>query len=191
MNSSSSTSLYPSSGIQYENIYESLTLRITLCLICLALMTVGSVLWFVLITFERFGGDPQKRSLSNQLTYYLGFTALLTLNVNAFTHFLRASIGCLSLYLVCFSIMVKRAASFMIAMFLLEILLYKLLQLVIYKRIAALNDDLISVFVLLTNLFLVSIVVFVWVWLGSMDNAYTNLLCCLNTPLEYFPEPNR
>ena len=29
------------------------------------ILMIGSLLWFGIIHFERFGGDPQKRSISN------------------------------------------------------------------------------------------------------------------------------
>ena len=153
---------------------------------------------FILFLFFKVGvlKNMSTKELANSIftgdkcCYIVSYT-MLTLNVNAFTHFLRASIGCLHPILVHFSAIVRRSTSYLMAILFIEIITFKALQLVIHKRIAALNDDIISVFMLCVDLCMVSIWVFVWIWMGSLDNSYTNLLSCTNTPPEYLPQPNK
>ncbi len=54
---------------------------------------VGNVFTFSIIHYERWGGDPQKRSLSNQLTSFCFVNVAFASIVNYSIYFVRAMVG--------------------------------------------------------------------------------------------------
>lgn len=122
---------------------------------CLAMLALGNALWFAIVHFERFAGDPQKRCLSNILSSYaclgcavsLTMTILITLSPLLFECSTPQSIG----YGLVFF---RRWSSSAVLSFLAEILLYKMLQVYSYYFVAGLNDTFWGIYLLLLNLVL-------------------------------------
>ena len=63
-----------------ESLYEDPIIRILGIVFHGIILVIGSLLWFGIIHFERFGGDPQKRSISNYIVSYIA-SSVLTLKV--------------------------------------------------------------------------------------------------------------
>ena len=53
------------------NLYGDLTTKVIAAVIHTAIQVGGGFLWFGIAHFEKFGGDPCKRSISNQLISYI------------------------------------------------------------------------------------------------------------------------
>ena len=51
---------------KYENIYEYTSTKIIVIITYTLVETVGNVLWWGIIHYELFGGDPKKRSITNK-----------------------------------------------------------------------------------------------------------------------------
>ncbi len=51
----------------YEYVYDGFVLRTVLAVLICVVTAIGTILYLGLISFERFGGDPQKRGILNQV----------------------------------------------------------------------------------------------------------------------------
>ena len=60
-----------------EEMFEDTSMTIYAIVVYIFNMPVGSVLWFLVIHYERFGGDPMKRSISNKLLSSAALVKLL------------------------------------------------------------------------------------------------------------------
>ena len=55
--------------IRYEminDVYDNIPTKVITILICIFVLTIGNALWFGIIHFELYGGDPKKRSITNK-----------------------------------------------------------------------------------------------------------------------------
>ena len=52
--------------IRYETIYDNIPTKIVTVLTYLSVETLGNALWFGIIHYELFGGDPKKRTITNK-----------------------------------------------------------------------------------------------------------------------------
>ena len=51
---------------EYKNLYEYISTKIIEVIIYSLVETVGNALWWGIIHYELFGGDPMKRSITNK-----------------------------------------------------------------------------------------------------------------------------
>ena len=51
---------------RYETIYDNIPTKIVTVLTYLSVETLGNALWFGIIHYELFGGDPKKRTITNK-----------------------------------------------------------------------------------------------------------------------------
>ena len=128
----------------------------------------SSFVFILIIHFEKYGGDPQKRTLVNQLTSYicaLLFLFLVTKNIAMST---RVVFGCFHLYL---GYSVNISASILVVciiMFILDIFIYKFFKVFAYRLVVNLNEDNCAFFLSIINpVVSVSIKVFSFVKMGN------------------------
>ena len=57
---------YEEESNKYENIYEYTSTKIIALTTYTLAETVGNALWWGIIHYETFGGDPKKRSITNK-----------------------------------------------------------------------------------------------------------------------------
>ena len=57
---------YEEESNKYKNIYEYTSTKIIAIITYTLVETVGNVLWWGIIHYELFGGDPKKRSITNK-----------------------------------------------------------------------------------------------------------------------------
>ena len=57
---------YEEESNKYKNIYEYTSTKIIAIFTYTLVETVGNVLWWGIIHYELFGGDPKKRSITNK-----------------------------------------------------------------------------------------------------------------------------
>ena len=57
---------YEEESNKYENIYEYTSTKIIVLMTYTLVEIVGNVLWWGIIHYELFGGDPMKRSITNK-----------------------------------------------------------------------------------------------------------------------------
>ena len=60
----------------FERIFDSLWIKILGCVICILMVTFNNAYSILVCLFEKYGGDPMKRSLKNQIVVQLWYTAI-------------------------------------------------------------------------------------------------------------------
>ena len=162
-------------------VFASPPFKIVAVIVYLLLILVGCVLLFLIIHFEQFGGDPQKRSIFNQMFAYLAATELLTTLVTEHIFLARVLFGCLpqGLGTTYWFIVIFRASVYA---FLFPITaIYKTVRIFSFRRIAGLNDDFLSIFFFMATIMNCFIFTYVQYMLGySEDNALTVINACSN-----------
>jgi hypothetical protein len=61
----------------FEELFDSLSIKIISSIFCFALLTFTNAFNILVSIFERYGGDPLKRSLKNQLISQLGYGMMM------------------------------------------------------------------------------------------------------------------
>ena len=51
-----------------NDVYDNVPTKVITILICILVLTIGDTLWFGIIHFELYGGDPKKRSVTNKVS---------------------------------------------------------------------------------------------------------------------------
>ena len=54
-------------GKMTNDVYDNIPTKVITVLTCISVLTIGNVLWFGIIHFELYGGDPKKRSITNKV----------------------------------------------------------------------------------------------------------------------------
>ena len=49
-----------------NDVYDNIPTKVITVLTCISVLTIGNILWFGIIHFELYGGDPKKRSITNK-----------------------------------------------------------------------------------------------------------------------------
>lgn len=139
---------------EMKDILESWILRFTLILISILIFLIGNILWFGIAHFEKFGGDPKKRCISNSLSGFACFGIICGMSITILTQISRLFFGCFPYLLGTTLSFFRRILVSTVASILAEILLYKMLQVYKFRLIASLLDDFLSNFLILTTTFL-------------------------------------
>ena len=61
----------------FEELFDNVSIKITFVIFCFALLTFTNTFNILLSIFEKYGGDPLKRSLKNQLISQLGYSMIM------------------------------------------------------------------------------------------------------------------
>ena len=61
----------------FGELFDNISIKITFVIFCFALLTFTNTFNILLSIFEKYGGDPLKRSLKNQLISQLGFSMIM------------------------------------------------------------------------------------------------------------------
>ena len=65
----------------FEVIFDSLWIKILGCVICLLMVTFNNACCILVCLFEKYGGDPMKRSLKNQIMVQIWYTGIVSNNI--------------------------------------------------------------------------------------------------------------
>ena len=131
--------------------FESLTLKIIALMSYILKVPIGCTILFLVLHFEQFGGDPQKRSVFNQIVAFLAAGEIVGVLTTEHLFMARVFFGCMPNILgtlMWFCFICKNAfGSFL----LMVASTYKMSRLYFFKRIACLNDNFVSLFILLAS----------------------------------------
>ena len=123
------------------------------------LVTLGSLLYAGIIHFEHYGGDPQKRTFTNKmfakqcLAFIIEDTAIMTLVLfRVFCGPLGHWAGLLATTFICCPLFA--------AMAMIEILIFKIVQVCNFRLSNRINEDFLTVFLTLFNFMFVSLALF-------------------------------
>ena len=132
--------------------YESLTLKIIALMSYILKVPIGCTIWFLVLHFEQFGEDPQKRSVFNQIVAFLAAGEIVGVLTTEHLFMARVFFGCmLDVFgtMIWFCIVCKSVIGML---FLMVASTYKMSRLCFFRHIACLNDNFISIFILLASI---------------------------------------
>ena len=136
----------------FATAYESLALKIIAMMSYILKVPIGCTIWFLVLHFEQFGGDPQKRSVFNQIVAFLAAIEIIGVLTAEHLFMARVFFGCMPDVfgtIIWFCIACK---SFIGSLFLMMASTYKMSRLYFFRRIAGLNDNFISIFILIASI---------------------------------------
>ena len=150
-------------------VFDSPTFKTLAFIAYLLLIPIGCSQLFLIVHYEHFGGDPQKRSIFNQIIGFLAAIEFVTAIVTEHIFIARILFGCLPSGLGTFFWFTNgfKHATYTI---LFNIgMTYKMIRTYSFKRIAGLNDDFLSVFFLMASIMNALIFTFVQYMLGHAE----------------------
>ena len=65
----------------FERIFDSLWIKILGCIICILMVTFNNAYSILVCLFEKYGGDPMKRLLKNQIMVQICYTGIVSNNI--------------------------------------------------------------------------------------------------------------
>ena len=136
----------------FATAYESLPLKIIAILSYILKVPIGCTLLFLVLHFEQFGGDPQKRSVFNQIVAFLAAIEIIGVITTEHLFIARVFFGCMPGIFgtsIWFCVMFKNAIG---SLLLMVASTYKMSRLYFYRRVASLNDNFVSFFILLASI---------------------------------------
>ncbi len=141
----------------FKYIYSSLVFKISLTLLGSVCLMFGNVMYVGIIHFERFGGDPKKRTVSNRLISVI-CSLFMWSSISYFTllHW-RAYIGPLNKTLVSAHLISKAWLTQTKVILVIEILTQKMMELYKVKLPYQIDEDWFSVFLTIASFLLSAI----------------------------------
>ena len=65
----------------FQEFFDSLIIKIFSCLICTLIITFENAYCVFVCMFEKYGGDPLKRSMKNQVVIQIWYTGIISNNI--------------------------------------------------------------------------------------------------------------
>ena len=161
------------SGIEFESLQGLVidkTWKVFDAIIFLFSLIIGSVFYWGIIHYEKYGGDPMKRSLQNKLVTTVSFSLILHHYIFEVAWEWRIQIGTFSDEIAMVVIYLYNVLRVSIGMGICEILIYKLLSIYKWGHICSLDEDFWAKFILRFNVgFSLTTQFSRWMF-GSMNN---------------------
>ncbi len=157
----------------------------------MAAFTAITVIFSVLVLgivwhYERFGGDPQKRTILNQLIGMLAINNLALQNFALMVLSIRLIFGPLSLAEAMIAFLAPSVVSSLVVMFILnEIIIIRCCTVVLLKQLLRINDDFLASFIKLANYG----IAFLFVTFGHVGGVPNDDFIFLLTDVYYCREP--
>ena len=114
-------------------------------------LIIGSVFYWGVIYYEKYGGDPMKRSLQNKLVSTVSFSFILNCYICRSAWEWRIQIGTLNEEIAMVVVFVYNVVRVLIGIGICEILIYKLLSIYKWSHVCSLDEDFWSKFILHFN----------------------------------------
>ena len=172
-----------------EGLVIDKTWRIFDAIIFLLGLFIGSVFYWGMIYYEKYGGDPMKRSLQNKLVTIIMISIILDCYIFRTAVEWRIQIGTLNDEMAMVVIIVYNVSRMLFGMGICEILIYKVLAINKWSYICSLDEDFWSKFILRFNVGFSLITQFSRCMFGSMNNQTFGLL--KGSYLDVFLEPHQ
>ena len=153
------------------NLYDNIPTKIIATVTYILLQTIGCFLILCVIHFERYGDDPQKRSISNRLISFAAYFSLIGIWIPQSIYYARVLYGCLPHFLGEVLIFFRFFVGVGAWSALIVSMIYKCLQIYAFHFTAGLNDEIISMFI---EMFL---------------GLFNFLICCVKHHLGYYDSP--
>ena len=130
------------SSHSYQHYNSKLTMftRIELCLEFPSVI-LGSLMFLVIIHFERYGGDPMKRSIANKLVSAISVSSMTTMTFTSIFHLYRVFIGGFHIQLALVITLGQIFGILMIMMNLIGFFTFKCMRLLAFHFANRLDED--------------------------------------------------
>ena len=135
----------------YNDAYDSPSIKVLSLIIYFLGLPIGCTLHFLVIHYEQFGGDPQKRSIFNQIISYSSALEILHGLVVEHIFVARVLFGCLPSEIATFNWFYKNLKNSMLVTFITMALTYRTIRVYSFRKVAGLNDNALSIFILLAT----------------------------------------
>ena len=163
----------------FVEAFDTPPLKVVTLIIYFLLVPIGCLLHFLVIHYEQFGGDPQKRSIFNQIIAYIAAFEILNALVSEHILVMRVFYGCLPIEIATlhwFSVNFKNSV---VVTFITVSLMYRTMRIFSFKRVAGLNDKVVSIFILLATALNNFLYVVMYCMLGgSQSHQLTKIMAC-------------
>ena len=163
-----------------EEMFEDTSMTIYAIVVYIFNMPVGSVLWFLVIHFEQFGGDPMKRSISNKLLSSAALVKLIGGFVIENIFLAGTFLGCLPHFIGISFVYVRNIKIYGMTTFLMIYMVYKCFLIYSFTFASRLNDEFVSLLIISNVLLYCCVVVNSELFFDlHLDSSY-NFLTCQN-----------
>ena len=163
-----------------EEMFEDTSMTIWAIVVYIFNMPVGSVLWFLVIHYERFGGDPMKRSISNKLLSSAALVKLLGGFVIENIFLAGTFFGCLPHFIGISFVYVRNVKIYAMTSFLMIYMVYKCFLIYSFTFASRLNDEFVSLLIISNVLLYCFVVVNSELYLNLHLDSFYNFLTCQN-----------
>jgi hypothetical protein len=153
--------------LEYESV--SSTVKVLFTLHFIIIQIVGNLLCVGIIHFEKWGSDPQKRDLSNQLISFGFQKTILMTSISGTITYIRI-MSSVPIGKVCGTLFVwtRQVIRFSSLFLTLEYLVHKNIQLFKWNIAANLNDDLLAHFLKVFNVCCALVYTSGLFWIGQL-----------------------
>ncbi len=142
----------------FNQVYSATSFKIPIIILDMLVLVFGTPMYMGIINFERFGGDPKKRTMSNQLFSVICCVFMWTSMSYCLLLTWRSFIGPLSKSLVTAHLITKSWSTLTLVLLVIEILIQKMLELYKVKFNFQFDEDWLSIF-LTTSSFIVAAII--------------------------------
>jgi hypothetical protein len=155
--------------LEYESASSTIKVLFTLNFITIEIF--GNFLFGGIIHFEKWGSDPQKRDLSNQLISFVCQMHILMTSVSGTIAYIRV-MSYVPIGNVCGTVFIwnRQLTRFCSVLATLEYLVLKNIQLFKWKIAAGLNDDLVAQFLRVFNIVCALVYTAGCYWIGLYNS---------------------
>ena len=163
-----------------------LAFRIAVQVFILGTVVLSAGAWFSVWHYERFGGDPQKRNILNQLIGMLAANGMIWQNISFIVAFSRLIFGPLSVDLTSMVFVYPTViGDVSILCILNEIMILRCLSVCLWKQSPPLSDDFFGFFLRWLNFGFA----FLMVTFGQMGGSPTDNIYFIMTGIYHHREP--
>ena len=138
----------------------------------IAYMIIGTLVIFCVIAFERYGGDPQKRSIQNQIIFHIGILVIIYSWILIPLQMWRISAGPLDYHAAQCMVFLKIMALLTHGLYVAEYIMFRYFTLVILKRVPPIIDDFVTQYLAAAN-FTISLV---WTYVARHEKYMTSMI---------------
>ncbi len=167
--------------------HEFYHFKVFLLAICFIIQIFGNPMCLAIWSYERYGGDPQKRTILNQLTSDLAWHCILANMTSLATFMFRLTTGPLSTFMASSTYYVSNQTVAISAMLSLnEMAILKFLSIFTWKRLPPINEDFFGHFLRIMN----HLVGFLFALFGRMGGSNDNEMYFILTGLPLLSNSN-
>ena len=135
----------------FDHVYSATGFKIPMTILSVLCLFIGNPMYMGLIHFERFGGDPKKRSVSNQLLSVICCLLVWTATSNCLLLTWRSYIGPLNKSLVIAHLITKSWSTLTLVLLVIQILMQKMLELYTVQFSFQIDEDWLSIFLSISS----------------------------------------